>query len=353
VDPAELPFGPTVTPHGSVFTIPRPGYVRIITAEPEPPADRDAPVTLGYLQATVDRALGRHVGLTGARWLTRFGDAARQAERYLAGRILLAGDAAHIHPPAGAIGVNVAIDDAMNLGWKLAGTVRGWAPDSLLETYHCERHLAGTRLLRDTMAQTLLGGPDERLAPLRDLFAEIAEVPAARKYLAELVTAVGTRYPMPAAGDRPHHWLGRLAPDAALTSGGVTTSIAELLCPGRPVLLDLGDSPRLRAAAAAWRPRLDIHRADGAGCPGATAMLIRPDGHVAWITGDEPGSGEPTGGRPEDGRSGDGEPGDGEPGDGRPCVIASLIHALETWFGGPDRAAGGAVLEPRGHGYDQ
>ena len=127
-DQATLPFGVSHGPGGRVLAIPRPGYLRVITADRRPPADQDAPVTLAVLQDAVDHALGRHVGLRTARWLTRFGNAARQAAEYVRGRVMLAGDAAHIHPPAGAIGVNVALDDAFNLGWKLAATVRGTAP---------------------------------------------------------------------------------------------------------------------------------------------------------------------------------------------------------------------------------
>jgi 2-polyprenyl-6-methoxyphenol hydroxylase-like FAD-dependent oxidoreductase len=354
-DPAALPFGPTTTEHGSVFVIPRPGYVRIITGEPEPPADRDSPVTLPYLQAAVDRALGRHVELTGPRWLTRFGDAARQAERYVAGRVLLAGDAAHIHPPAGAIGVNVAIDDAMNLGWKLAAAVRGWAPATLLDSYHSERHAAGARLLRDTRAQTLLGRRDEQWEPVRELLADVADVPAAATYLAERVTGVGTRYPMPTLdGGSTHPWLGRMAPDlhltaapkatapkATATGNAATTTVARLLSPGRPVLLDLADRPRLRAEAADWGSRLTVHTARCAQCPDVSAMLIRPDGHVAWIavagkgTGST-GTGEATAsavtgeatasaGAEETGRAGGDEAG----------TLSSLRHALGIWLGAP------------------
>ena len=124
--------GATTGPGGTVFVIPRPGYVRIITADRQPPADKDTPVTLDLLQTAVDEVLGRPVRIRAARWLTRFGNAARQAAEYVRGRVILAGDAAHIHPPAGAIGVNVALDDAFNLGWKLAATVRRTAPAHLL-----------------------------------------------------------------------------------------------------------------------------------------------------------------------------------------------------------------------------
>src|SRR5207248_877085 len=129
-----LPYGVSTGPDGgSVFVIPRPGYVRVLVREQKPPADKDTPVSLEVLQSEVDAALGRHAELRAPRWLTRFGDAQRLAETYRKGRILLAGDAAHIHPPATANGVNVAIEDAFNLGWKLAAAVRGTAPEGLLD----------------------------------------------------------------------------------------------------------------------------------------------------------------------------------------------------------------------------
>ncbi|MFI9382661.1 FAD-dependent monooxygenase [Kutzneria sp. NPDC052558] len=256
---------------GGVFVIPRPGYVRIVVADPV--FDRTEPVTLSTLSSTVDEALKRHVELSNPRWLTRFGDAARQAERYRSGRVLLAGDAAHIHPPAGAQGVNLAIADAMNLGWKLAAAAQGWASPELLDTYHSERHAAGARVLLHTQAQALLGG--DRVGPLRELFVELNELDGVGKYLAELVTGVETCYPM---GEyTTHPWLGRMAPDVAVAVDGRPTSVARLLRAGRGVLLDFGalDHPPL--------DRVDVIRAEPVDEVPASALLIRPDGHVAWL----------------------------------------------------------------------
>jgi 2-polyprenyl-6-methoxyphenol hydroxylase-like FAD-dependent oxidoreductase len=257
--------------HGGVFVIPRPGYVRVVVADPV--VDRTEPITLAVFNSTVDDALGRHVELANPRWLTRFGNAARQAADYRSGRVLLAGDAAHIHPPAGAQGVNIAIADAMNLGWKLAAAVHGWGSGELLDSYHQERHAAGARVLLHTQAQGLLAGDD--LGPLRDLFAQLCELDGVGRYLAELTTGVETRYEMGEFAGHP--WLGRMAPDIPVLIDGRPTSVAKLLRGGRGVLLDFGvlDHPQL--------DRVDVLRAQPRGEVPVAAMLIRPDGHVAWL----------------------------------------------------------------------
>ncbi|GAA4514210.1 FAD-dependent monooxygenase [Actinoallomurus oryzae] len=281
-DPGELPFGPSTGPGGSVFVIPRPGYVRIITTDPRPPADKDARVTLDLLQTAVDDALGRHVELRAPRWLTRFGDAARQASAYVRGRVVLAGDAAHIHPPAGAIGVNVALDDAFNLGWKLAATVRGDAPDHLLGGYHTERHAAGAHVLANTQAQVLLGNSGDRLGPLIDLLTRVAGHSDGNRAFAEVITGLDTRYDMsPGTG---HPWLGRLAPNLTLTVGDSTTDLATLLTPGRGVLLDLTGGSAVPESAAGWAGRVDTVAAACPGHPELRTILVRPDGHTAWLS---------------------------------------------------------------------
>ena len=175
----------------------------------------------------MDDALGRHVRLRAARWLTRFGDAARQAAEYVRGRVVLAGDAAHIHPPAGAIGVNVALDDAFNLGWKLAAAVRGEAPDHLLGSYHTERHPAGAKISANTQAQVLLDNPGDRLGPLTDLLTRVAAHPAGNRAFAEIITGLDTRYDMDQQADHP--WLGRLAPNLELTTDAGRTDLATQL----------------------------------------------------------------------------------------------------------------------------
>ncbi|GAA5011993.1 FAD-dependent monooxygenase [Actinopolymorpha pittospori] len=280
-EPEALPFGVTAGPGGAVFVIPRPGYVRIVTADLNPPADKDAPVSLDLLQATVDEVLGRHVELRAPRWLTRFGDAARQAAAYVRGRVVLAGDAAHIHPPAGAIGVNVALDDAFNLGWKLAATVRGDAPAHLLDSYHSERHQAGAQVLANTQAQVLLSEAGERLGPLTDLLTRVAGHSAGNRAFAETITGLDTRYDM--YSDVDHPWLGRLAPNLTLDTRAGRTDLATLQTAGRGVLLDLTGADVVGEAAAGWADRVDIVAASCPARPELRAVLVRPDGHTAWV----------------------------------------------------------------------
>jgi 2-polyprenyl-6-methoxyphenol hydroxylase-like FAD-dependent oxidoreductase len=290
-DPASLSVGSHKTPSGSVFVIPRPGYVRIITAEREKPSDRDAPVTLAQLREAVRLALGRDVELARPRWLTRFGDAARQAERYVSGRVVLAGDAAHIHPPAGAQGLNVGLQDAFNLGWKLAAQVHGWAPPGLLGTYHAERHADGARVLLNTRAQVALADPNEKFDPLRAFFSELAALEPVRRRLIEAATGVGTRYEITMGGDEPHPLAGRLAPNWPLEAAGGPTKLSTFLHAGRGVLLDLADRSDLRAEASGWSDRVDAVAARGPEGCAADALLLRPDGYVAWASAPGGGNG--------------------------------------------------------------
>jgi hypothetical protein len=199
---------------------------------------------------------------------------------------MLAGDAAHVHPPAGAIGVNVALDDAFNLGWKLAATVRGTAPAHLLGTYHTERHAAGERVLANTRAQVLLGEAGERLAPLLDLLTRVAAHPDGNRAFAETVTGLDTRYDMYPAGEHP--WLGRLVPDLALTGAAGPTGVAALQAGGRGLLLDLAGPGALAGAAAPWKDRVDVVDAACPERPQLGAVLVRPDGHAAWVHRDGP-----------------------------------------------------------------
>lgn len=261
------------------------GYYRVIITEPYPAdLDRDAPMTLDELRAAIRRAnAGRDLPISGARWLSRFTDSSRQAARYRSGRVLIAGDAAHIHLPAGGPGLNTGLLDAFNLGWKLGATVAGWAPPALLDSYHSERHPEGERVLLHTRAQgALMGaGADARVAALREVLGPLLQYQEPLRHLLNLMYALDTRYDT-APADR-HPLAGRWAPDLVLTTPSGTTSTAELLHPARGVLLDLTGTGALAGAAAGWKDRVNVVSAD---CPEppAAALLIRPDGHVAWAT---------------------------------------------------------------------
>lgn len=288
-EPTSLSYGAHETERGSVYVIPRPGYVRVITSELARPADVDAPVTLDELSAALRHVLGRAVELVRPRWLTRFGDAARLAERYRVGRILLAGDAAHVHPPAGAQGLNVGLQDAFNLGWKLAAVARGESSDALLDSYHDERHAVGERLLMQTRAQAELGRSDERLAPVRALFRELAHESVVRRTLAAMVSGIDTRY---AAGAPEvmlrQPWLGRLAPNVALDAAHGRTTLAACLRDGRALLVTRGPRADLESVVEPMRARLVVASvADddqrSSWLRGVDAALVRPDGYVAWM----------------------------------------------------------------------
>ncbi|WP_422924865.1 FAD-dependent monooxygenase [Singulisphaera sp. PoT] len=291
-DPTSLTVGSHRTEHGSVVVIPRPGYVRVITAERTMPKHRDATVTLDEFREAVCQALGREVEFVEPRWLTRFGDAARQAERYVSSRIMLAGDAAHIHPPAGAQGLNIGLQDAFNLGWKLAANVQGKAPRELLESYHTERHAVGAKLLLNTRAQVALAEPQDRLDPLRALMSELAALAPVRRHLAEMVTGVGTRYDMGVPDADAHPMLGRLAPNVTLETAQGPRKLSSLLHPGRGVLLDLGGKPELCDIASNWSDRVAFVQAAPMEWRGIGSVLIRPDGHAAWIRSSNDGTAE-------------------------------------------------------------
>ena len=252
-DPTSLTYGLHATDRGTVFVIPRPGYVRVIVRDPSPPADRDRPVTLDELATAVRDILGREVALQNPRWLTRFGDAARIAERYRVGRVFLAGDAAHVHPPAGAQGINVGMQDAFNLGWKLAAAVQHWASPELLDSYHAERHPAGERVLMHTRAQAELAQTDERAAAVRALMRSLGRTQEVRRQLAEMVTGLETRYEVANAEAMARQpWLGRLAPNAAVDADGARASIADCLRDGRALLLTRGERDDVASLADGW-----------------------------------------------------------------------------------------------------
>ncbi|GAA3193069.1 FAD-dependent monooxygenase [Actinocorallia longicatena] len=262
-----LPGGWHRTPRGWLLVWGGHGRSRLSTYDfrgPHP--DRTAPVTLSEMRDTVSHIAGRPVEMADGRDLSRFGDAALQAESYRYGRVLLAGDAAHVHFPWGGQGLNTGLEDAMNLGWKLAAELTNRAPTGLLDTYHSERHPVAARVLWNVRAQNALADPDPRIDPLRDLFAELMELPEANAHLSKMISGTGIRYDVGSPG------AGTLAPINP-----------ELLRPGRPVLLLDSTRTDLRTTAEPWADHVSIHPE-----PATEPVLVRPDGYSVWTGSDGP-----------------------------------------------------------------
>jgi hypothetical protein len=248
--------------------------------------DDDAPMTLTELQDSIRRVYGAELPMGEPIRLSRFTFSARQADRYRDGRILLAGDAAHLFPATG-VALNAGMLDTVNLAWKVAADLHGWAPAGLLDTYHDERHLAGARTLLHTQAQVALRrGHDPAAEALRELFQELLVDEQPLRRIGALIAGSDIRYPLP--GHDHHALIGTFAPDLTLQADRGATSLAELMHTGRPVFLDLADRSDLRETARDWRHRIEIHTAETDHRP-ADALLIRPDAHIAWAaTVDEP-----------------------------------------------------------------
>ncbi|MFF5145274.1 FAD-dependent monooxygenase [Streptomyces sp. NPDC013157] len=270
-----LGAGWNTTDVGTYVNGPFPG--RILTVEFDgPPADRSAPVTAGELQAALRRVSGvAEVTIHEVHSSTRFTDNARQASGYRKGRVLLAGDAAHVHSPFGGQGLNLGLGDAMNLGWKLAAVVRGAAPDSLLDSYTAERHPIGAWVLDWTRAQIAVMRPDRHARALRRVVTDLALTTTGTTYLVKQISGVWQHYDLP--GDHP--LTGQSAPDLELSDG---TRLGDHLHDGRALLLDLADDPKLRARAEGYGDRVDVVTAACPGRPELTGLLVRPDGFVAW-----------------------------------------------------------------------
>jgi 2-polyprenyl-6-methoxyphenol hydroxylase-like FAD-dependent oxidoreductase len=235
-------------------------------------SDRAEPPTLDDFRQQLRALAGSDFGAHSPRWLSRFGDATRQADRYRSGRVLLAGDAAHIHPPIGGQGLNLGLQDAVNLGWKLAAQISGWAPETLLDTYHTERHPVAAAVLENTRAQTelLSTGPGPQAA--RRLLTELMDIDEVNRHLFEKITGIGIRYDF-GPGPAP---LGRRQPNIKIKSGFLYGHMHH----GRALLLDRTES----LTTGGWAERVD-HLPDGTAGLDAPAVLLRPDGHIAW-TGD-------------------------------------------------------------------
>ena len=283
LDPAGAPGGWQRTPRGWTLLWVNPhGASRVCTYDYRGPhQDRHSPVTLDELRGEVERIAGRPVPMDSPDWIARFSDASLQAEQYRRGRILLAGDAAHVHFPAGGQGVNLGLQDAVNLGWKLAAEVRGRAPDGLLDTYHGERQPVAAAVLHNVRAQVALMDPDPRTDALRELFTELMRFDEVNAHLSTMITGAGVVYPVGGRADDP--LAGRMVPSLPLKTAEGTTTLAELLHDARPLLLDLSDDNALRAVADPWTDRVRVVVATPAGdAGGAGAVLVRPDGYAVW-----------------------------------------------------------------------
>jgi hypothetical protein len=228
----------------------------------------------------------------------------RQADRYREGQVFLVGDAAHVHSGVGGPGLNLGLQDVLNLGWKLAAAINGWAPEGLLDTYQSERHPVGQRVIMHTRAQTVLLSPGPNITALRELFGELLREQAVTAHIADLMAGADIRYDTRTDGPA-HAMAGTWMPDLALHTGNGQARMAELLRPGRAVLLVFAAHTGLAGAAKDWSDRIDVVTATTSEPP-ADAVLIRPDGYVAWAAGS-----------------------------GTPGSADGLRHALRAWFGDP------------------
>ena len=242
--------------------------------------------TLRDLSEALIAVYATDFGIHSPTWISRFTDMTRQAAAYRAGRVLLAGDAAHVHYPAGGQGLGLGVQDAVNLGWKLAQVVDGTSPERLLDTYQHERHPVAARALEHTMAQTALQSPDERVKALAGVVSELATMDEPRKRLAGTISGLDIRYDL----GEGHPLLGRRMPDLDLATADGPLRAFELLHDAKPVLLNLGEAGRFDIAG--WADRVQLIDAEHDGplelpvlgeVPGPSAALIRPDGYVAWV----------------------------------------------------------------------
>jgi 2-polyprenyl-6-methoxyphenol hydroxylase-like FAD-dependent oxidoreductase len=259
------------------------GPFRVVLTERH--AEHTGDPSMAELRKALVAVYGTDYGLRSASWISRFTDMARQAASYRHGRVLLAGDAAHVHPPQGGQGLNTGVQDAVNLGWKLAQVVDRTSPESLLDTYHAERHPVGARVLHNAMAQVALSSPDDRHQALRDTMTELLSMDEPRRRIAAMLSGLDIHYDL----GEGHPLLGRRMPDLDLHTGDGPTRVLTLLHDARPVLLNLGAPGGFDASPWANRVRLVDARHDGT-CElpvlgeiaAPPAVLIRPDGHVAW-----------------------------------------------------------------------
>ncbi len=262
---------------------------RVVLIEPHVvQGDESSEPKLDDLRAALIAVYGTDFGVHDVTWLSRFTDMARQAASYRERRVLLAGDAAHVHAPTGGQGLNIGVQDAVNLGWKLAQVVSGTSPESLLDTYQVERHPIGARVLQTTMAQTALNRGDDRTKALRETVSDLLKMDEPRKRYAAMMSGLDIHYDLGPG----HPLLGRRMPDLDLVTADGPRRVFSLLHEARPVLLNLGEARALDSASSSWADR--VQRIEGqyvgawelpvlGAVAAPTAVLIRPDGHVAWV----------------------------------------------------------------------
>jgi 2-polyprenyl-6-methoxyphenol hydroxylase-like FAD-dependent oxidoreductase len=260
------------------------GPVRVMVTEQQLGSSSEP--TLHDLSEALITVYGTDFGIHNPTWISRFTDMTRQAAAYRTGRVLLAGDSAHVHYPAGGQGLSLGVQDAVNLGWKLAQVVNGTSPESLLDTYQDERHPVAARALAHTMAQAALQSRDERMKALVDVVSELATMDEPRKRLAGLISGLDIHYDL----GEGHPLLGRRMPDLDLVRADVPLRVFELLHDAKPVLLNLGEPGGFDITP--WADRVQLIDAEYAGpwelpvlgaVTAPTAVLIRPDGYVAWV----------------------------------------------------------------------
>ncbi|MGH9263144.1 MAG: FAD-dependent monooxygenase [Acidimicrobiales bacterium] len=259
------------------------GPIRVVLTERH--LDHTGEPSMDELREALVAVYGTDYGLRRVNWISRFTDMARQAASYRHGRVLLAGDAAHVHPPQGGQGLNTGVQDAVNLGWKLAQVVNKTSPDSLLDTYHAERHPVGARVLHNTMAQVALSTPGDRHQALRDTMTELLGMDGPRRRIAAMISGLDIHYDL----GEGHALLGRRMPDLDVHTADGPVRVFTLLHDARPVLLNLGEPGGFDVSPWAGRVRLVDAEHDGVWelpvlgeVDAPPAVLIRPDGHVAW-----------------------------------------------------------------------
>jgi 3-(3-hydroxy-phenyl)propionate hydroxylase len=279
------------------------GRIGVVLSEPL--LEHTSEPTLQDVREALIAVDGTDHGAHSPTFISRFTDMTRQAAAYRRGRVMLAGDAAHVHSPQGGQGLNVGVQDAVNLGWKLAQVVKGTSPDDLLDTYHAERHPVGARVLHNTMAQGVLRAFDDRTKALRDTVTEMLGMDEPRQRFAAMISGLDIHYDL----GEGHPLLGRRMPDLDLVTSDGPRRVFALLHEAKPVLLNFGEPTG--EAIAAWAERVQLIEADYVGAwelpvlgavTAPRAVLVRPDGHVGWV-----GDGTDTG----------------------------LRDALTTWFGSP------------------